>query len=190
MHIEIPKRLEGEEILLRPLRVGDADAYAQAFVEDPELGRLIGFEEDPTADQIAQNVAGAADGAAAGKWVELAIGLPADESFRGSVVAHSFSEEHRRCEIGFWVVPSARRFGLATAALSRFLDWTFDELPIDRVEMSTTPDNRGTRGLAARLGVTEEGTFRKRNVERGKRIDLVTFGLLMRDWRARRSSGG
>lgn len=95
---------------------------------------------------------------------------------------HTVSETHRRCEIGFWVIPSARRTGIASAAVERFLDWIFDTLPMDRVEMTTTPDNLPTRGLATRLGFTEEGTYRKRNLERGVRVDMMIFGLLRDEW--------
>jgi RimJ/RimL family protein N-acetyltransferase len=54
------------------------------------------------------------------------------------------------------------------------------------MEMATTPDNAPSRALAARLGFIEEGLQRKRNLERGVRVDLVVFGLLARDWRLSR----
>ncbi len=59
--IDIPERLEGDRVVLRPLETGDADADAQAFADDRELGRLLGFETDPTADQVAAGLATAAE---------------------------------------------------------------------------------------------------------------------------------
>jgi RimJ/RimL family protein N-acetyltransferase len=36
--------------------------------------------------------------------------------------------------------------------------------------------------LARRLGFTREGVLRKRNVERGRRVDVVWFGVLREEW--------
>src|SRR4051794_41533542 len=47
VHIELPASLSGDGVALRRLRAGDAPAYAAAFRDDPELGRLIGTESDP-----------------------------------------------------------------------------------------------------------------------------------------------
>jgi len=49
--------------------------------------------------------------------------------------------------------------------------------------MTTTPDNAAVFALARRLGFTQEGVLRKRNVERGQRVDVVWFGVLREEWR-------
>jgi RimJ/RimL family protein N-acetyltransferase len=182
MRFEIPGRLDDDRIVLRRVGVDDAPAYARAFMEDPELGRFLGMEQDPTAERVAERAAKAAESTEAENWLELAVCTPADESFMGSVMLHSVAEQHRRCEIGFWLTPGARGGGLARAAVAAWVSWIFDELPIDRIEMTTTPDNTPTRRLAARLGFTEEGILRRRNVEREQRVDLVMFGLLREEW--------
>ena len=43
MRIDVPETLPGD-VLLRRLRPDDAPAYAAAFGDDPELGRLLGME--------------------------------------------------------------------------------------------------------------------------------------------------
>lgn len=186
MRIEIPKRLESGQVFLRPLDPGDVESYVQAFKDDADLGRLIGLENDPTPESAADRVASADEVAASGRGLQLAISTGPNAKFAGAVVLHTVSEIHRRCEIGFWVIPSERRTGVGGAAVGRFLDWIFDTLPIDRVEMTTTPDNLATRALAKRLGFTEEGTYRKRNLERGVRVDLMILGLLRDEWPPRK----
>jgi hypothetical protein len=71
--IDIPQRLEGDGVVLRPLEPADCSAYAQAFVDDPQLGRLVRYETDPTAGQVAESVASAAERAAAGQAFEPAV---------------------------------------------------------------------------------------------------------------------
>ena len=175
MHIELPASLKGDGVALRRLRPGDAHAYAAAFKEDPELGRLIGTEEDPDEARVRQR-------ATADRRFELAI-TGADDAFAGMVLLHSLDERHRHCEVGFWLVPAARGRGLASRAVRLVVSWAFEELDVLRVELTTTPDNAGVFALAERLGFAHEGVLRKRNVERGERVDVVWFGLLREEWR-------
>jgi ribosomal-protein-alanine N-acetyltransferase len=178
VRIELPERLEGDDVLLRRLRPDDAAAYVAAFRADPELGRLLGMEQDPGEEAVRERAGRAVETAAEGKYVELAIG----EEFAGTVFLHSFDEHHRRAEVGFWLVPAARGRGLGSCAVACAVTWAFGELDLLRVEMTTTPDNEAVFGLARRLGFTEEGVLRKRNVERGQRVDVVWFGVLREEW--------
>ena len=80
MRIELPARLEGDDVLLRRLRPDDAPAYVAAFRADPELGRLLGMEEDPDEERVRKRAEAAADA----PFAELAIGDP----FAGTLILH------------------------------------------------------------------------------------------------------
>ena len=166
----------------------DAPAYVAAFRDDPELGRLLGMEEDPDEARIRQRAKRMPALAAEGRIVELAIG----ESFAGSVILHSFDEHHRRCEVGFWLVSEARGRGLGSRAVALGVGWAFRELDLLRVEMTTTPDNAAVLALARRLGFTQEGVLRqaqrrarparrRRLVRRAaRRMAVSAYGQLLR----------
>jgi RimJ/RimL family protein N-acetyltransferase len=104
------------------------------------------------------------------------------------VVLHSFDWHSRRAEIVFWLVSATRRRGVGTAAVSLALSWAFAELDLLRVEMTTTPENPAVPALARRLGFSQEGVLRQRNVERGRRVDIIWFGLLREEWAAGRAA--
>jgi [ribosomal protein S5]-alanine N-acetyltransferase len=70
----------------------------------------------------------------------------------------------------------------APGAVSRTISWGFDALDLLRIEMTTTPDNAAVAALARHLGFTQEGVIRRRNIERGKRVDIVFFGVLREEW--------
>jgi RimJ/RimL family protein N-acetyltransferase len=179
--ITLPGEVRHGSATLRPLCADDAVAYAAAFRDDPDLGRMLGIERDPDEDDVRTTAAQAAEKAADGRVVRLAI-AGEDGGFAGEVVLHSFAPQHRRCEVGFWLVPAARGRGLGADALAATANWVFGELDYLRLEMTTTPDNPAVPALARRLGFTQEGVQRKRNVERGGRVDVVLFGLLREDW--------
>jgi RimJ/RimL family protein N-acetyltransferase len=165
-------------VRLRPLREDDAPAFAAAFAEDPELGRLVGFEKDPTEASVRERLARAPDDTG----FELTVTTAGSDVLRGTVTVHHIECAHGRAELGFWLVPAARGAGVGSRALTLAVDWLFGHDWFRRVEISTTPDNAGAHAVARRLGFTHEGVQRQRVIERGQPVDIVWFGLLRDEW--------
>jgi RimJ/RimL family protein N-acetyltransferase len=182
MRISPPERLDDGRAALRPLRVGDAGPYARAFVEDDALGRLLGIDKDPDEASVRERIERQAEPSEDATFFRLAIADPASDAFWGEVIAHSLDDQHRRGEIGFWVVPDQRGRGVGSSAVALAISWMFEELGLLRVEMTTTPENLVVPELARRLGFRQEGILRARNIERGERVDIVWFGLLREEW--------
>lgn len=181
--LELAAPLSDGVVTLRRIENRDVDAYAASFTSDADLGRLLGIEHDPDATSLRERL-GRLDGLAKeGRLAELAIADAATDVFRGSLTLHSFDWRNRRGELGFWVVPDARRRGTCARALALALDWLFGALDLERAEMTSTPDNDAVAALAGKLGFALEGTMRQRNLERGRRVDVVMFGLLRSDRR-------
>lgn len=182
MRIELPDRLSADRVLLRPMRSEDAVPYVGAFADDPELGRLLGEERDPDESSVCRRIERQGQLAEHGEAAELAVADPGSDAFLGAVILHSFAWQHRRCEVGFWLVPEIRGRGLGRDAVGASIWWAFRELGLERIEMTTTRDNLEAGSLARQLGFTREGVLRARNLERGRRVDIVYYGLLRDEW--------
>ncbi len=180
----MPDRLTDDAVALRLLTPADAEPYARAFSDDPDLGRLLGFDTDPTAAELRTSLAGVAARARLGQAVEFAIESERDRTLVGSVLVFGLHERHRRCEVGFWIVPRARRAGLGLRGVALAITWAFGDLGVERIDMTTTHENQAVPGFAQRLGFTYEGCLRGRNRERGQRVDILWFGLLREEWAA------
>ena len=185
MRIELPERLGDEHVVLRPLRAEDVAPYAAAFRADPALGRLLGMEQDPDEAGVRNSVERSPQRAADGSVATLAVADPQTGGFWGAVIMHSFEWHHRRCEVGFWLIPEVRARGVGSRAVAMAVSWAFETLDLLRVEMTTTPENEAVGPLARRLGFAHEGVLRRRNVERDQRVDVEWFGLLREEWAAR-----
>ena len=175
-----PEALSGDGVGLRRLTADDAPAYAGAFRDDPELVTLLGYEHDPDEPWVLERI----DQAAAREGFELVITADGTEALRGMVAVHHVMPDHARAEVGFWLVPAARGAGLGARAVALIIDWLFEDGGLRRVELSTT-DNGGALALARHLGFVEEGVQRQRDIERGRPVDIVWFGMLRDEWRAR-----
>lgn len=183
-----PSDLRDERVRLRPVTEADVPVYAQAFVDDPDLGRILGHARDWTEDDVRAHLVRMEQRRADGGAVELAIVDPATDEFCGSILLHSVEWRHERVEVGFWLVPAARRRGLVSSAVRLVVDWAFDELDLGRIDLTTTAENVPPQRLAERLGFTREGVLRGHELERGRRVDIVVFGLLREERERLRAS--
>ena len=176
------RALQGQRdrvVALRALRHEDIGPYLAAFADDPGLAVALGTDA-PTAEGLARRVDATPQ---AGATVHAAaIADAATDAFAGVAMMHHLEAEHARGEVGFWVVPGARRRGLAEHAVGLLIGWAFAELGLERIELTTTPENGAAAALAGKLGFTREGVLRSRDVEFGRRVDIVWFGLLRDEW--------
>ena len=175
-----PRGLTDGVVAIRPLLAADAPAFAAAFRDDPTLGVMVGSEQDPTEDEV---VAQVAEEPRPGRLPSHALAAASSLDFLGSIGVYRIDEHHRRGEVGFWLCPHARGRGVGARAVRLVTSWAFEALRFERVELTTTPDNEATRRLAAGLGFVEEGVMRERNLERGRRVDVVMLSVLAREWK-------
>jgi len=182
--IEVPERIAGDRVLLRPLEPRDATPWATAMADDPDLGPAWGIETDPDEAELRERIERSAEWPADGRGIELAIADRATEELLGTVVLHSIDWRHERAEVGFWLVPGARGQGAAAEGVGLMVAWAFDDLGLHRIEMVTLPALPGfarVLALAKRLGFRQEGVMRERNYERGVRRDTMMLARLRDD---------
>jgi RimJ/RimL family protein N-acetyltransferase len=171
--LPVPDGLERDGIALRRLRARDAGPFAAAFKDDRSLGTMIGAEEDPTEGSVRRFIARQPGLRARGEFLGLAVTDATKRPFLGHVMLHTVAWRHQRAEVGYWLAPQARGHGVGKAAVGLLVDWAFTHLDLHRIEITTTPDNAAARALAESLGFTAEAVMRERNLQRGRRVDVL-----------------
>ena len=73
-------------------------------------------------------------------------------------------------------------------ALGALLDYGFGELALNRVEADIDPRNAASAKTLERLGFRQEGYLRERWIVADEVSDSSLYGLLRRDWMARRAA--
>src|SRR5919201_1227132 len=139
--ISVPKGLERDGVALRTMRARDAAPFAQAFRDDPDLGILVGAETDPSEHEARRYITRLPRLRARGVYLGLAITDATHKPFLGHVMLHTFDWHHRRAEVGYWLVPAARGKRMGRSAVGLLVDWAFHALEMERLEITTTPDN-------------------------------------------------
>ena len=84
--------------------------------------------------------------------------------------------------IGYWVAPCARGRGVATRATTLLSRWALTDGGVERLELTTHPENIASQRVAEKCGFTREGVVRAAaRYPDGSRRDSATFSLLPRD---------
>lgn len=90
-------------------------------------------------------------------------------------------------EIGYWIAAAHEGRGLVTRATVAMLDLGFDRLGLHRIQIRAAIHNARSRAVPERLGFIEEGVIREQGlVATGEYFDMVVYGMLDREWSARR----
>jgi RimJ/RimL family protein N-acetyltransferase len=165
-------------VTLRHLAERDFAAYIGAFRDDPELVNLLGWERVPDEQRLREWRARAWREPPELARYEWVIADAESDALLGALMLHSVDWQNRRAETGFWVAPAARGQGALSRALALVIEWAFEVAGLERLELTALPENTVVPRIAEKFGYVYEGTMRKRNFERGRRVDLLMWGLL------------
>jgi RimJ/RimL family protein N-acetyltransferase len=84
--------------------------------------------------------------------------------------------------VGYWLRAEARGRGAASVAVQLIARWAFNELGVQRLELTTAPENVASQRVAERAGFTREGVLRGLQATKNNgRQDSVMFSLLPAD---------
>jgi RimJ/RimL family protein N-acetyltransferase len=167
--------LRDGELLLRPPTEADVPAVTAAC-QDEELARFIPGFPSPYREQDARG------------WI--ASRTPGDESSKTFLIVDATSDqllgaiEVRLGEtgsIGYWIAKEARGRGVATRATRLLAEWAVTAGGVQRLELTTHPDNVPSQRVAEKAGFTREGVLRSQVRFPDGRRDSVIFSLLPAD---------
>ena len=123
--------------------------------------------------------------AAGGDRVVMAICHEADGHV-GNVSLQAISPIDRSAEFAILLGDKRHwRRGLGELAGKALLAHGFDKLNLERIHCGTSANNTGMQKLALAMGMREEGRRRSALFLEGERVDVLEYGILRDEFRAR-----
>lgn len=152
---------------------------------EAELAELAGLADGPfpaPADRAGaaafREAAPGMFGPGAGLW---AIADPATDRLLGSIALDHADRGRGQAEAGYWVLPEARRKGVASAALTALSGWAFEAGGWSRLELITRWDNPAAQRVALAAGYQREGVRRGALPDDAERVDAVVYSRVAGD---------
>jgi RimJ/RimL family protein N-acetyltransferase len=119
---------------------------------------------------------------------EFVIAHAADAEPLGLISLRLAERDPGLAAVGYWLRPEARGRGAATVAVKLISRWAFDELGVQRLELTTAPENVASQRVAERAGFIREGVLRGLVATKNNgRQDSVMYSLLPADLGENRS---
>lgn len=183
--LELPERLVGARIVLRPFERGEAAALRAAIEESREHIRpwmpwADGHRRvEETLDFVARQRAG---------WVgrtDFGVGILARDDGRvlGGSGLHVRSWPARIFEVGYWLRAGATGRGYAREAVALLSRFGFERLGANRIVLHCDATNGPSRRVAEASGYAFEGRHRRDSLNpRGELRDTLTFAMLREEY--------
>jgi len=181
-----PRRLVTERLVLRALVPSDAPELARLLNDRSISATTLAIPFPYTRKDAVEWIGRQDMDRKQGKTLNLAITLRADGRLAGGVGLSSVSAEHSRAELGYWVAKEFWARGYCTEACRALLSYAFRTLGLQRVYASHFPNNPASGRVMEKLGMKREGYLRRHVRRRGRYVDLVCYGVLASDLRARK----
>lgn len=93
---------------------------------------------------------------------------------------------NRRCELGIGIGRDFWGKGFGQDAVKTLVDYSFEHLNMNRVELYVLADDPRAVGAYRKAGFVEEGRLRRKSWVRGEYHDELVMSVLRKDW----SEGG
>jgi len=110
-------------------------------------------------------------------------GITYEGSIVGCIGLHSIDRANRKTSIGYWLSADCQGKGIMTSCCRAMIDYAFNELQLNRVEIRAAEWNRKSRAIPERLGFIKEGIVRQEEWLYDHFVDHVVYGMLAEDWK-------
>jgi RimJ/RimL family protein N-acetyltransferase len=160
------------------LRADADDAAIVAACQDPEIPRWTRVPEPYDERAAAEWAVESQRQREAGEGLHLIVADAETDELLGSIGIQEVRRAESRCDLGYWLARPARGRGVMTRAVRLLSRWVFDNLPIERIQITVQPDNEASRAVAERAGYSFEGILRSYIEIKGTARDAAMYSLL------------
>lgn len=116
------------------------------------------------------------------------LGIFYEGRVAGCIGLHGIDWGNRKVSIGYWLGAKFQGSGIMTSACTALINYAFNELLLNRVEIRAAVCNSKSRAIPERLGFVIEGTVRQAEWLYDHYIDHVIYGMLKDEWSSKKTS--
>lgn len=181
-------KLEGKRVLLRQFKPSDAPIMSE-FMQDGSVARWTLRIPYPYKKKDAVKfIRSRKTRWRKGTDYSFAVVCKENGGLAGSVSLLRVDKKHKTAEMGYWLGAPYRGKGLMREAVALLLGFGFRKLKLEKVTGRAFAENRASQRVLESNGFKREGLLRKDIVKRGKRHDLLAYGLLKSEYKGLKSA--
>jgi len=113
---------------------------------------------------------------------DLRAGIFIDNILVGVLSYNEFDWQNKIGYIGYWLGKDYQGKGIMTKAVAAFIDYGFNELNLNKIDIRTAFENIKSQMIPKRLNFKQEGHLRQAEWLYDHYVDHLVFGMLKEDW--------
>lgn len=100
------------------------------------------------------------------------------KTFYGAGGLNDVDKEHKKAEVGFWLLPEFWGRGIMTEIMPLICEYGFKKLGLHRIEGFVESENRNCKKGLSKLDFIYEGTMRDCEIKGGRYISLDIYAMI------------
>lgn len=174
--------LESERLRLRMLHISDAKAMYE-YAQKDDVTKYLLWDSHTSLRQTKQFLKRIIKKYLEGNYA-WAITLKDSGEFVGMIDFYSFDRTAGIAEIAYAISDKYWRKGMITEATQMVIDYSFNELQLERISARCFAENIGSERVMQKVGMTYEGTLRKAIYKNGTHHDMKIYAILQEDYKS------
>lgn len=166
-------------LLLRPIVDSDIDNIFKGL-SHPDIIKYYGVNYQ-TLEATKEQMTFYADLVSNETGIWWAVCSLDGKTFYGAGGLNSLSKEHKKAEIGFWLLTDFWGQGIMKEAIPLICNYGFDKLGLHRIEGFVETNNENCKTAITKLGFLHEGTMKDCEIKNGKFISLDIYAKIKSD---------
>lgn len=176
----IPVRVN---IYLRTLEAKDAEElFALIRKNNTHLRQWLGWlDDDKSVEDVHSYIIGSRERLANREGFDFIIFE--NDKMIGGIALHPVDFAHKETSIMYWLNNESQGKGIMSDSLKVVIDYIFNVLKLNRVEIGCAIGNNRGSALPKKLGFTLEGVAPQANWLYDHFVDLEVYSLLAKEWK-------
>jgi len=109
-----------------------------------------------------------------------------DGKFSGTVGFHNLDLTNKSTELGYWLAKEAQGKGIMMRCCRVLIDYLFDVLELNRIQINCNTENAKSRAIPERLNFKLEGIHRQVEFLNNRFGDWAIYAMLKKNWKEKK----
>lgn len=115
--------------------------------------------------------------------IGIHFGIWFQKKLVGVIGYHYINYQNKKATIGYWLDEETQGKGVMSSACKLVIEYGFETLGLNRVEISCSVGNDKSCAIPERLGFAQEGIVRQSEWLNDRFVDHKYYGLLKSEWK-------
>ena len=169
--------VETARLRLRQMRYTD-DKLALRARSEPEVLEHLLIPVMSSLEEVHAWMDKMNNGVSEDQWVYWGIADKTTDQFMGYIALWKWDRIHRRCEVGYTLLPEYWRKGYMTEAIRAAVDFGKTRMQLHSIEAYLSPENKGSLGALTNAGFQSCGVLRENVFLKGQFRDTLVMDIV------------